>query len=484
MVGVSGCASKPTDLKSNPNDKAMAQLNSLLEDIKISNSQHKPSNSSDVNTQTGTQAVRGHGGQQNGRRDGKKKHWKKFDLASGHLVPQVKEQSSISGRKTYNGPSANAFYLFPELPVEMRFKIWGYTALHSRFIEIEWGPEFRNGYDLGGVVCAGSDFRRRVSPASRQPPAIFHVSREARDEAKKNYQLRTFDTKTPNHTERYIYYNPNCDIIYFGEESCISTMLFTFSAQPREPIPRVAITLSGKGSQKCNCDYDGHAYGADTDIRTMQALHGLFPPTIREEDKFRWPGCLGLKEVFWVVPSSLWSVEQGNMSASVGMRHATTNGLTKGQQNLKRHLLWDMQYVEKGQWISGATNRWEADKDKPKFSFISFAPHPKYDGTTTTLRDGLGFSTPAINLLLRNDCSFLKYVERTTSARIDIPAQNYPGEDPREIGFTGTKEGIADAKKLILDKLSTAKSDKVYVHRVSDAWEAWNHIRRLMPGQL
>jgi len=217
----------------------------------------------------------------------------------------------------------------------------------------------------------------------------------------------------------------------------------------------------------------------------MQALHGLFPPNIRESDAFRWPGCLGLEEVFCVVPSNLWPVEQGMVSAKVGMRHATTNGLTKGQRSWKRSLLWDMKYVQDGQWKSGETNRWDAESDRPKFSFISFAPHPGYDGTTTTMRDGLGCSTQAIDLLRRNDCAFLKHVERTTSVRLNIPSQNYPAEDPREIGFTGTKEGIEAVKKLILDKLSTSESDKVYVHRVSDAWEPeWNNIRLVLPGQL
>lgn len=313
--------------------------------------------------------------------------------------------------------------------------------------------------------------------------AVLHVSQEARCEAKKSYQLRTFDTKTTNPTERYIYYNPNCDIIYFGEETCISSMLFTFSALPREPIPRIALTLSGKGGQKCHCDYDDDLYGANIDIRTMQALHGLFPPNIRQRYMYRWPGCLGLEVVFWVVPSNLWSVEQGTISAKVGLRHATTNGLTKGQRSFKRQLLWDMQYVANGQWISGDTNRWEAEKDRPKFSFISFAPHG-YDGVMTTFRNGLGCSTPAVNLLRRNDCAFLKYVERTTGVRLDIPPQNYRDEDPREIGFSGTKEGVAGAKKMVLDKLSTSNSDKVYVHRVSDAWEPeWNNIRRVVPGQ-
>lgn len=310
---------------------------------------------------------------------------------------------------------------------------------------------------------------------------MFHVSREARDEAMAHYKVRTFDTKTPNHTERYIYYNPNCDIIYFGEDSCISTLLFTFAKVPREPIPRVAITRSCRA--KCTCDDDDPTYGADTDIRTMQALHGLFPPFIREKDMDRWPGCPGLEEVYWVVPSNLWRRAQGTIDADVGIRHATTNGLTNGQRSYKKSVLWDMRYVERGQWSSGEVNMWE-DK-KPKFRFVSLAPHPKYHGVTTTLYDGLGCSTPFIKVLAKKDFEFVKHVERTTGCEIIITPQTYPKEDPREIGFIGTKESIAEAKKLVLEKLAISRSEQVYVHRVSDAWEeAWNEIRVVVPGQL
>ena len=68
---------------------------------------------------------------------------------------------------------------------------------------------------------------------------------------------------------------------------------------------------------------------------------------------------------------------------------------------------------------------------------------------------------------------------------IIVPPENYRGEDPREIGFIGKKESIADAKKMVLDKLATSKSEKVYVHRVSDTWEVeWEGIRQLRPGEL
>lgn len=134
--------------------------------------------------------------------------------------------------------------MFPKLPVELRLKIWGHACSQPRFIEIEYGPKVRNGFDLGGVICAGDHYRRRVSPRSRQTPALFRVCKEAREEATKVYELRTFDTRTPNHTEQYIYYNPECDIIYFGENTCISNILTTFAEEPREPIPRVAILTS------------------------------------------------------------------------------------------------------------------------------------------------------------------------------------------------------------------------------------------------
>ncbi|KAE9378787.1 hypothetical protein N431DRAFT_460115 [Stipitochalara longipes BDJ] len=110
---------------------------------------------------------------------GKKKQWSKFDLVRGQVVYEVKEQSLNSW------PSCNCTPSIPQAPPS-RFKIWGHAAMHARFIEIEWGPKVRNGYDLGGIVCAGADYRSRVSPASRQPPAVFHASREAREEAKKN----------------------------------------------------------------------------------------------------------------------------------------------------------------------------------------------------------------------------------------------------------------------------------------------------------
>jgi hypothetical protein len=164
------------------------------------------------------------------------------------------------------------------------------------------------------------------------------------------------------------------------------------------------------------------------------------------------------------------------------MRHATTNGLTKGKRSYKRSLLWDMKCVEDGGWICGVN---QLEDKKPTFDFINFAPHPEYDGVATTLRGGLGYSTPAINILGRDGFAFIKLVERTYGFKIAITPQTYPKEDPREIGFIREEKSIAEANKMVLKKLATSKSEQVYVHRVSDAWEVeWSQIRLVVPGQL
>lgn len=189
----------------------------------------------------------------------------------------------------------------------------------------------------------------------------------------KIYNLRTFDTETPNNTERYLYYNPECDIVYFGEETCISNIVNLLTSTRRGEglaIPRVAIQVDSKKHQ-C-CDYDDDAYGVNDHISFMQALHGVFPPLVRETDTMKWTQCCaGLKEVFWVVPSAIFPVRQGGIDATVSMRPATTNALTKDQRWCKKDTLWAVKMVEDGKFCSGV-NLWAVDK--LKFSFVSFAP--------------------------------------------------------------------------------------------------------------
>lgn len=113
---------------------------------------------------------------------------------------------------------ATVFVVFPNLPSEIRCKIWYWAGHVPRIIEIR---------------------RRVVQFIQRQPswaadhglvqksrlvPAVLQVNREARYEAGKVYQMRLFDRVEG----RPIHFNPRADIVYFGEGICFPTMIRVF----------------------------------------------------------------------------------------------------------------------------------------------------------------------------------------------------------------------------------------------------------------
>lgn len=121
------------------------------------------------------------------------------------------------------------FDKFSLLPAELRCKIWRKAMEIPRLIELEWGPNLS---EITGVR-QGNHQWRRVCPRSRQPPAVFHVNRESRHEALSVYSLRSFHLAirdSPTIIERYIYFN-DVDILYFGENTCTSTLIRVFTGR-------------------------------------------------------------------------------------------------------------------------------------------------------------------------------------------------------------------------------------------------------------
>lgn len=63
--------------------------------------------------------------------------------------------------------------------------------------------------------------------------------------------------------------------------------------------------------------------------------------------------------------------------------------------------------------------------------------------------------------LQRKNWELVKKIEQGTGYQIKVVDQEYPGETPREIGFSGPKEGVAKANKRMVERLvcsSTAHS--------------------------
>ncbi|KAH6672234.1 hypothetical protein B0J14DRAFT_428313, partial [Halenospora varia] len=116
------------------------------------------------------------------------------------------------------------FHLFKFLPAEIRIDIWHiYMKDNPHIIEMEWGAK---GYHhTPSQVLIGKHSYRRVCPLSRAPPPVFHVCSESRQEALKVHALVSFDRVPDDREPATIYFNPNNDIILFGQDSCISTII-------------------------------------------------------------------------------------------------------------------------------------------------------------------------------------------------------------------------------------------------------------------
>ena len=345
--------------------------------------------------------------------------------------------------------------MFPTLPAELRLKIWGFAMNEPRLIEIEYGPNRDN--EDGSGLSMGNHQWTRVCPRSTRPPTVLQVCQEGREEGQKYYHQRTFETKADNSKERYIYYNPDADIIYFGDNTCISTIIRLPCQAKSDGIPRVAINNTGKILMCCDWDDSDSGtvmgYGFDGGISPLQALHGI-DKDVAEGNDWAWPGYAGLKEVYFVVKSNLWPLEAGQIDASVCFRPARTDGITKGQIKFKEKILEALKDVNQTGGPERVGEKKWIGKDKPKFSFVSLSP-PSVD---EKIHDAIAVNSKDVRKLNARGWAFMKELEKSTGCIAQVPDQNYPGEPFREIGFFGTKQGVEKARALVEEKLVSLSS--------------------------
>ncbi|CAG8981247.1 hypothetical protein HYALB_00003845 [Hymenoscyphus albidus] len=383
------------------------------------------------------------------------------------------------------------FHKFSELPAEIRVQIWTEVMSWPHIIEIEYGPIVRNNENMLDTNCFGKHTIRRVCPNSRKPPAILHVNQEARGEALKVYQLRTLDTRSPGHAEKEIYFNPKVDIVYLGEEACRSTLLCIDM-----DVQRLAMRSSGRFTQ-C-CDNDNETYGIVGSISPMQGLHGFYrieaargsraireaearatgrPLELVRDDQWNFntkaiaenpysnddifPGLPGLRDVFMVVQSNLCKPEPGQVGLEHTFRPATTNGLTNGQHRYKAHIQRDIDRVMNDTALEGVgKNKWLGD-NKPAFHWVSLSDAPAVEGRQ--YQDGLGVDEKAYGFMRWGEEYYKKGIKcekrEEWSNRRRVQNANgcstFPGENPREIGFKGSKKAVAAAKKMVIEMLES-----------------------------
>jgi hypothetical protein len=192
----------------------------------------------------------------------------------------------------------SAFTVFPNLPLEMRTKIWKAAAHIPRIIEVGFGP--------AGGFTSFNHHLRTVSRTCRRAPAVLHTSHEARTEGLR-YYIMTDDFNSFHYHNRPIYFNGVCDIVYFGDNSCTQTLVLLMQSDLNTKISRVAFDLD-PSPLPCNGHYicqDARGpplhfqFGiVSTHALQIAILHGF--STWNPAQAWRWPGCQSVKEVIFI----------------------------------------------------------------------------------------------------------------------------------------------------------------------------------------
>jgi hypothetical protein len=89
-------------------------------------------------------------------------------------------------------PTEEKFHLFPELPRELRNKIWKLAAYQPRIIILDDRQRFPSSrYSWSSTV-----------PRQRRHPSMIHTSQEARAEGLRYYELCRERPKSPSNSQR------------------------------------------------------------------------------------------------------------------------------------------------------------------------------------------------------------------------------------------------------------------------------------------
>ncbi|KAN0119955.1 hypothetical protein V8E51_002163 [Hyaloscypha variabilis] len=224
--------------------------------------------------------------------------------------------------------NTTTFTRFAELPIELRKIIWKSASHIQRILEVK-------NQDLED----STSHAWRIAPASRRPPHVLHVCREARTEAFSHYQTLNgwstpvSDQDTDDDIQKLCdekavpqaFYNRNVDILYIGPEVRLETLNSFIARNPN--IPRVALEVPGKvkyphisPSSSFESDWEEVIpRGCWRLNATLRILHGFHAPKDSTDPQNAemmalFPGLKELKEIILVVDASPVYLSRQTMS--------------------------------------------------------------------------------------------------------------------------------------------------------------------------
>ncbi|KAF7868403.1 hypothetical protein EAF04_004935 [Stromatinia cepivora] len=267
------------------------------------------------------------------------------------------------------------FTLFSKLPPELRIKVWRFAARsHPRVFELEWRYHKKGDHSVF-----------KVSKQTNQAPAITEVSKESRGEGMRIFEKRVFNNYI-HHCIPYLFhkekipctwFNPDLDIICFGENTCIQTVGDFFYLFGHTQLPKIAFMMNiyhhwcGVNTS-CNWNNDHQ------NISCIQALHGK----PKEDGKANMlTGSPSTKAIFLVVQSTCYKFRAGQMPNTVTFRPALQkSGSDFHQAYARDRWVMELDCVKSGFGFGCGPSQW-TDGRGPDFKFVSLAP---------SLKDGKG----------------------------------------------------------------------------------------------
>lgn len=269
-----------------------------------------------------------------------------------------------------------------------------------------------------------------------------------------------------NDERPWTWYNPHRDIIVFGEDTCIRTVVDVFREKANEKYARVAFRCAnviGTCERRCGFDTWEYPHGDDIElclqglgiggggVDIMDVLHGVDADIALNT---MVPGAPGVEEVFFVVKTECMKFKAGSMPSDSTFRPSIYDGPTAGQERLKYYYQNIINPVRSEEGFADCgEDRW-ANGNYPDFNFVSLDPPVKVDRGKSLKHDAIVVPTKDIGKLLYRNSKFLYDLGHKTKVDIIPSGKAYPGEKHREIDlYNGTEEGIGKAKEEIQKQL-------------------------------
>ncbi|KAF7868404.1 hypothetical protein EAF04_004936 [Stromatinia cepivora] len=370
------------------------------------------------------------------------------DVKTSTLTPKVREP-------------LKEFTLFPNLAPELRSKIWGFAARsESRIFELMFHP-----------ITKQSHHVFKVSKQTNRVPAIMEVNRESRGEGERIFEKRffcnwsdvySFSTLGDKKKIPCTWFNADLDTIYFGESTCIRTVVDFFHIFGKTRLPRIAMLCTENIHTKCDWNNPSNRVNADHGFvgggcSNIQALHGK-AEEIALNDMV--PGSESTREVFIVIKSECDQYAAGAMPNTLSFRPALHNGLKLNDKRVRNNWAVDIHRINRGLDIGCGPNRW-ANGNCPNFQFVSLAPEIKASKGKNLKHDGMMVSIHDIQKLVADGGKFINDLKIRTGVDIHFPkglweyqysamSSQFPSTIEFEIGlYNGTHEAIEQCKEEI-----------------------------------